>query len=261
MSETDFWYLSPFLGFQFDSNDNLPLPQHHMPKVGERGLFLQSDFSPVSRLIKTYGLRKLDASNLLRVARQYILDYEVRTNYLGDSDADVSDEEDNLLSEGVVGDSFVDFGRSYNSPFLLSAWTVNFIEKRTNFVTWHNAGNHTVHIENIDFNCGCEKPKLKRYFGPDPLTREVILALCLNLPIHSGRDKSYNLPIVGPRDDVEARLKVDIENKLDLITKNKVARELPSSRTVQESKNLANDIFSMVPYQPKVAAALYQGAN
>ena len=71
----------------------------------------------------------------------------------------------------------------------------------------------------------------------------------------------YNLPIIGPRDDVETRLKNDIENKLITITKNKVAKELLSNRTANESKNLALDIFSMRPYQPKVAAALYQGAN
>ena len=34
-----------------------------------------------------------------------------------------------------------------------------------------------------------------------------------------------------------------------------------SNRTASESKNLGQDIFSMKPNQPKVAAALYQGAN
>ena len=45
------------------------------------------------------------------------------------------------------------------------------------------------------------------------------------------------------------------------ITNNVVAKELLSNRTAKESQNLAKDIFSMVPYQLKVAAALYQGAN
>ena len=71
----------------------------------------------------------------------------------------------------------------------------------------------------------------------------------------------YHLLIVGPRDDVESRLKSEIEEKLTIITKNKVARELLSNRTANESKLLSQDIFSMRPYQPKVAAALYQGVN
>ena len=71
----------------------------------------------------------------------------------------------------------------------------------------------------------------------------------------------YHLPLVGPRDDVESKLKGEIEEKLITITKNKIAKELLSNRTASESKHLSQDIFSMKPYQPKVAAALYQGAN
>ena len=66
----------------------------------------------------------------------------------------------------------------------------------------------------------------------------------------------YHLPLIGPRDDVESKLKNEIEEKLITITKNKVAKELLSNRTVKESKHLSQDIFSMKPYQPKGAAAL-----
>ena len=183
MSPTDFWFLSKYKGFGYDINDYLPLPKPKTPTLKTRSFFSISDYSPVSRVAKTYGLTRLTSSDLLRVTKQYIHDYEVRTNYLGDSEDDVPDEEDSLREDGIVSDKCVDFGRGYDSPFLLSAWTSNYIETRSNFVTWHRAGNHIVHINNIDFNCGCENPKPKKYFGPVPLVKLLVKGICLGLPL------------------------------------------------------------------------------
>ena len=50
----------------------------------------------------------------------------------------------------------------------------------------------------------------------------------------------FYIPLVGPRYDVEAKLKTDIEIKLIEITKNKLANELLSLR-IEEGNNLLKE--------------------
>ena len=71
----------------------------------------------------------------------------------------------------------------------------------------------------------------------------------------------FYIPLVGPRDNVETRLKADIEVKLMEITKNKLARELLSLRTEEENNRLIEDLRSMTPYQAKVSSCIYQASN
>ena len=71
----------------------------------------------------------------------------------------------------------------------------------------------------------------------------------------------FYIPLVGPRYDVEAKLKTDIEIKLIEITKNKLANELLSLRIEEGNNLLKEDLKFMVPYQAKVASCIYQTSN
>ena len=179
MNRTDFWFLTKVGGG--NSSDPLPaIGPPMVPKQGKRTFFGELPFNPVNRVVRTYGLTKLDSTSLLRVDRQYTDEYEVRINLLHSDRGNLSDE-DKLSSEGIVDDSEIHFGRNYDSPFLLSAWSANFIETNKNFVSWHKAGSEIVHTETMGMECYCTNPISKKYYGPDQLVRWVVKAISYGL--------------------------------------------------------------------------------